>query len=208
MSRPLTIDELKALQVGDWVWIIDEDFKDGRYREITIQNEAEPTLLYVASWSNPAKVYSYSDYGTKWLAYKNKEQAETKGEWVELPCKASCVAVEAYEVESECSFCDFEIEGDHCPYCKFQDKRKKYHGKPICKYELTSRFIPIDKLSGMECLDKAKAQQECDKLNYDHACAVRVYCGRSLYLDDMGDLVKSITEEQAEARLKELRGEK
>lgn len=84
--KPLTIDELNALQVGDWVWVVDEDFKDGRYREITIQNEIEPTLFYVSSYSNPAKVYNYSDYGKTWLAYKNKEQAEARGEIVELPC--------------------------------------------------------------------------------------------------------------------------
>lgn len=84
--KPLTIDELKALQVGDWVWVIDEDFKNGRYREITFQNELEPTLFYVSSYSNPAKVYNFTDYGTKWLAYKNKEFAESKGEYLELSC--------------------------------------------------------------------------------------------------------------------------
>lgn len=71
--KPLKIDELKALQVGDWVWVVvlekdfDFEMKTGYYQKIS--------------------EFNFFDYGTKWIAYKNKEQAEAKGETVELPCK-------------------------------------------------------------------------------------------------------------------------
>ena len=111
--KPLTIDELNALQVGDWVWVVDEDFKDGRYREITIQNEIEPTLFYVSSYSNPAKVYNYSDYGKTWLAYKNKEQTEAKGDLYQTAFELILQDVYENRLQADilsCSSCPFMFE--------------------------------------------------------------------------------------------------
>lgn len=87
MSKPLTIDELKALPVGDWVWIKsllewDDYYKTGRYVEIDCIDE--DNLCFVAD----CRDWEYRDYGKTWLAYKNKEQAEAKGEYLELPCIA------------------------------------------------------------------------------------------------------------------------
>lgn len=78
MSKPLTIEELKALQVGDWVWVIDENFKNGRYRELLGCDDFGN--FYLSAYCASRNIYSFSDYGTKWLAYKNKENAEAKGE--------------------------------------------------------------------------------------------------------------------------------
>lgn len=73
--KPLTIEELKALPVGDWVWIKHGEVESYFRKDVLADNQfATPHFMY-------------SDYGTKWIAYKNKEQAETNGEWVELPCK-------------------------------------------------------------------------------------------------------------------------
>lgn len=77
--KPLTIEQLKELPVGDWVWFIRGDISS--YRQIASKDpcgcllESRP----YESWLN------YSDYGKMWLAYKNKEHAEVKGEIVELP---------------------------------------------------------------------------------------------------------------------------
>lgn len=72
--KPLTIEELKALKVGDWVWVVNKERDDGfsRYAQQLYKNDFDG--------------YHLADYGTKWLAYKNKEMAECKGEIVELPC--------------------------------------------------------------------------------------------------------------------------
>lgn len=79
--KPLTIEQLKALEVGDWVWIV--CCIAGTYATKINQNEK-----YLEYQTITGKSYlNYSDYGTKWLAWKNKEQAEAKGEIVELPCK-------------------------------------------------------------------------------------------------------------------------
>jgi len=73
--KPLTIEELKALEVGDWVWVIDKDYEEqGNYVSI---------LDVAISWLetdsiNGVEAFYWEDYGTKWLAYKNKEQAEAE----------------------------------------------------------------------------------------------------------------------------------
>ena len=67
----LTIDELKSLEVGDWVWVVaKEPYERGVYLQKDTNSQERFNQL---SWTLP-----YSDYGTKWVAYKNKEQAEAK----------------------------------------------------------------------------------------------------------------------------------
>lgn len=59
MSKPLTIEELKSLKVGDWVWV---------------------TYLTDGSGEYVKKIDSFilRHYEETWLAYKNKEMAESK----------------------------------------------------------------------------------------------------------------------------------
>ncbi len=89
--EPLTIDELRALKAGDWVWVIIKqpvagDFPhDGRYYQ-SANYEFMKNKNKGHVFNGYSGFYPYSAYGTKWVAYKNKEQAEAKGEIVELPC--------------------------------------------------------------------------------------------------------------------------
>lgn len=83
MNKALTIEELKALQVGDWVWIVDKEtpLHTGYYQ---IHGFAKTHVHFnreACIWVAPNALY-----GKDWLAYKNKEQAEAKGEIMELPC--------------------------------------------------------------------------------------------------------------------------
>lgn len=90
--KPLTIEQLKALQVGDWVWIeilepesIEESFPKKAYfqkADIVVGENFFPFIL-----NDCEDGLDYQFYGSDWLAYKNKEQAEAKGEIVEFPCK-------------------------------------------------------------------------------------------------------------------------
>lgn len=68
----LTIDQLKALKVGEWVWI--KQGEKGCYAEIQYSDENGLNVVRgkFCYWMN------YSDYGTKWVAHKNKEEAEGK----------------------------------------------------------------------------------------------------------------------------------
>lgn len=78
--KPLTIEELK---VGDWVWVVDiESPKHGSgywqvhgFAETHIHLNQGPSI-----WVAPKALY-----GKDWVAYKNKEVAEAKGEILELP---------------------------------------------------------------------------------------------------------------------------
>lgn len=89
--KPLTIDELKALPVGEWVWIRVLD-KEGFGINFPTQLYLQKADVIVGDHYFPFVMNEVDDgldyrmYGTDWLAYKNKEFAESKGEWVELPC--------------------------------------------------------------------------------------------------------------------------
>ncbi len=83
--KPLTIEQLKSLEVGDWVWITTPT-NSGEYYQIGYSDYLENENVFVAYSLHYELNVLYCDYGTKWLAYKNKEQAECKGEIVELPC--------------------------------------------------------------------------------------------------------------------------
>ena len=81
--KPLTIDQLKSLGVGDWVWFVNTlcgISGIGEYRKISANGLDE---IYLTGEKNGKHIYS--EYGKDWLAYKNKEQAEAKGKIVELP---------------------------------------------------------------------------------------------------------------------------
>lgn len=72
MNNPLTIYELCALEVGDWVWVVDLITQQGQYAQISFYKKLGKVL--------EGKFYNVipnmSTYGRTWLAYKNKEQAE------------------------------------------------------------------------------------------------------------------------------------
>ena len=76
--KSLTAEELKALKVHDWVWVI--------YHKQLGDEEFYSCLLRDGSFTIPNFIdgisyldLDYTTYGIKWLAYKNKEQAECKG---------------------------------------------------------------------------------------------------------------------------------
>lgn len=81
--KPLTIDEIKSFKVGDWVWLNVTGVSS--YAEIEAQSNDRIFLNCKYIYGSN---YSYHLYGKTWLAYKNKEQAEAKGEIVELMLKA------------------------------------------------------------------------------------------------------------------------
>lgn len=82
--RPLTIDELRALKAGEWLWVCGTRYGN-QYAHICLQNFEENYINLTLTFGSNER-FSYSTYGETWLAYKNKEQAESKGEIVELPC--------------------------------------------------------------------------------------------------------------------------
>lgn len=71
MSKPLTIDEIKALEVFDWVWVVGK-YSDGmEYRRYMQIDAPYKNGVYL-----DCCYYLENDYGKTWIAYKNKEQAE------------------------------------------------------------------------------------------------------------------------------------
>lgn len=76
MNKPLTIDELKALEVGDWVWVENLEHKEYSLYAKVLQTMSGDNLIVDYVYGN---FYPLEQYGTKWLVYKNKEMAESKG---------------------------------------------------------------------------------------------------------------------------------
>lgn len=73
--KPLTIEELKALEVGDWVWVETINAPNSSFRGYyQIRPNAERSKLIFCGIEHD---YSILDYGKTWLAYKNKECAES-----------------------------------------------------------------------------------------------------------------------------------
>lgn len=71
--KPLTIEQLKALEVGDWVYVI--DLKRKNYAAYVQKDTKATDKFNQLTWT-----LFYCYYGKQWFAYKNKEQAECKGD--------------------------------------------------------------------------------------------------------------------------------
>lgn len=82
----LTVEELKALEIGDWVWVIDFATKSGCYKQINDICEEEDWIWF----EEDCGASHFPDYGKEWIAYKNKEQAERSLPDVEKKCCANC----------------------------------------------------------------------------------------------------------------------
>lgn len=72
----LTIEELKNLPDGEYIWLVEIS---GMYvRKVGCTKE------YIVVDAMPVfDEFKFTDYGTKWLAYRNKEEAE--GQSITLP---------------------------------------------------------------------------------------------------------------------------
>lgn len=79
MNKPLTIKELKSLEVGDWVWVVSNTYKSllGYVYKQDIELDKSLNEVFAFSLHGSFWTMDYSNYGKTWLAYKNKEQAET-----------------------------------------------------------------------------------------------------------------------------------
>lgn len=77
--KPLTIEELRNLEVGDWVWVVNLYRNESHYAQKVYGGEFDNF-----HFNTTDDEYYMSDIGQRWLAYKNKEQAECKGEIAEL----------------------------------------------------------------------------------------------------------------------------
>lgn len=102
--KPLTIKELKALEAGDWVWIVNEENNNNYY--VLITAKSRKVFAVMTALAKDFYVHHYCDYGTKWIAYKNKEQAECKGEIVELPCELGQLLYAVYDENIHEYFCE------------------------------------------------------------------------------------------------------
>ena len=89
----LTIEELKALPVKGWVWLVAPKTFFGKLSSYYQKSEKSDEKRFVAiTWADEGGEetdedlilsWDYFEYGTKWLAYKNKEEAE--GRSITLP---------------------------------------------------------------------------------------------------------------------------
>lgn len=74
VGKPLSIKELKALRVGDWVWVVNNEIPQytGYYK---IDLFAISHLHLVQGLGKTA--IPFLTYGDEWVVYRNKEEAES-----------------------------------------------------------------------------------------------------------------------------------
>lgn len=84
--KSLTLDEIKTLQKGDWVWIVDKQMNADLYGRFTHSSLCFGELMFYYDTAGYSMQMPEKDYGKTWFAYKNKEQAECAGEYLEVPC--------------------------------------------------------------------------------------------------------------------------
>lgn len=79
----LTIEQIKNLAHRDWLWVVDLETKTAMYGQILVNGIiGDSDCRYLCIDNRNAEI-DFSTYGTKWVAYKNKEEAE--GESITLP---------------------------------------------------------------------------------------------------------------------------
>lgn len=112
----LTIEQLKSLEVGDWVWVVYPNMNDYCSEYILKSNNSTEERLYsrVDTLEDGRETFLlYSDYGTKWVAYKNKEQAEAKGDLYKTAFELILQDVYDNRLKADtlsCSSCPFMFE--------------------------------------------------------------------------------------------------
>lgn len=79
MGKSLTLKEVMDMEVGDWVYLKRGD-KELYARVVGKKNDA-----FVCNHNSDWTPLPYASYGDTWVAYKNKEQAETTGEVIDFP---------------------------------------------------------------------------------------------------------------------------
>jgi hypothetical protein len=71
-----TIEEIKNLKAKEWVWIVPSGDFEPYYAQVIVHTDKPiDKEFWVNAQTNVVRLY-YADYGTKWTAYKNKEQAD------------------------------------------------------------------------------------------------------------------------------------
>ncbi len=77
----LTIEQIKQLKSGDWIFIDNRTINTKTYWCTFSINDTE----YIAHTAYNQRTFRLSDYGKTWVAYRSKQEYECKGKIIELP---------------------------------------------------------------------------------------------------------------------------
>ena len=113
MGKPLTLEEVKALEVEDWVWIDYLTLPKEHNEYVLKSSQSTDSRLYDILDANEygEETYlTYDSYGESWLAYRNRESAECKGTITELPCAVGDTMWLLYDPLYVADICEVVIE--------------------------------------------------------------------------------------------------
>lgn len=83
--KALSIEEIKQMEINDWLYLKRTEPYDNRERYYSIKIKNIKSVVFGCG-EGGYLAFSYDDYGKTWVAYKNKEQAECKGVLKNLIC--------------------------------------------------------------------------------------------------------------------------
>ena len=72
--QSMTPEELQALKVGDRIWLLADKTRGYAYKLKPGVCSPEKEWLMLKTYYNFRRALNYSDYGTKWIAYRSKEE--------------------------------------------------------------------------------------------------------------------------------------
>jgi len=76
-NTPLTVEELKAMAWGEWVWIeVSQDFNDKDVNSAYYKkhDDIKQDEWFGCGYPGLGFIFEYSDYGKNWLAYRHKPE--------------------------------------------------------------------------------------------------------------------------------------
>lgn len=95
----LTVEQLKELKVGDWVWLVQrQDKMPDICAYVEIVPISDNKYLRVGVDGHIVHI-PIEKYGTKWVAYRNKEEADETS--TILPCKVGDTLYFVYAAEQK-----------------------------------------------------------------------------------------------------------
>ncbi len=109
--KALTIKEIKQLKEDEWVYIVnlEDSEKTGYYKFVEFRPITTYFYTHIVDGKFSIICISTSAYGDTWLAYKNKEQAECKGELVELICKLDDTIYVPWKFDGVSSIAELQV---------------------------------------------------------------------------------------------------
>lgn len=111
--KALTLEQLKALEIGEWVYVVDLENKSGGYYHLITPYSNTFCGETIDGERHSMYICQYSSYGKTWVVYRNKEEAECKEKIVKLICEVDDKVFVPWVYEEKSGIDEYKITKIH-----------------------------------------------------------------------------------------------